>query len=792
MVTQTMTALNRKLMRDLWQMKAQCLAICLVMACGVATFVMSQSTLKLLAYTQSTFYERYRFADVFAHVKRAPNALRARIAEIPGTASVQTRVVVDVTLNVPGLVEPAIGRLISIPERPTPGLNELHLRQGRYIESGRTGEVLVSEAFAIAHGLQPGDRLEAIINGRKQKLSIVGIALSPEYVYSIRPGEFVPDARRFGVFWMGTTNLSAAFDMQGAFNDIALTLSPGASEAEVLRQLDRLTEPYGGLGAYARAEQLSNRFVANEMAQLRGTALIAPLIFLSVASFLLNIVLSRLVATQREQIAALKAFGYTRYEIGLHYVKFVLILVALGVSLGTAAGFWLGQRVTTIYTDFFRFPVFHYFLDLDVVLLALAFTGIASMLGTLGAVRAAMKLPPAEAMRPEPPANYGPTLLERWGLRRLLSPPVLMIFRNLERKPWQAALSCFGIALAIAVLILGNFTIDAVDFIIDFQFFASQRHDVTVTFVEPTSSRALHDLRHLPGVRSVEPFRSVPVRIQFAHVSRRLGIMGLPSEQRMFRLLDAQQRPVDLPADGIVVSTKLGEVLGCRLGERVTVEILEGERPTREATIVAFIDDFSEPAAYMNLHALNRLMREGDVYSGAFLAVDEKQRDELYIFLKNTPKVAGVSVKQTALDNFRKLLDANLLRMQLFNVGFACIIAFGVVYNSARISLSERSRDLATLRVMGFTRGEISMILLGELATLTLAAIPLGIAIGFAFAGLLVVALDTETQRFPLVVSSWTCAFAVSVTLVAALITGLLVRRRLDRLDLVAVLKARE
>lgn len=792
MVTTMISALHRKLLRDLWQMKTQCLAICLVMASGVATFVMSQSALKSLETTRSTYYERYRFADVFTRLKRAPNALAARIAEIPGVARVQTRVVVDVTLNVPGLAEPAIGRLISVAERSSPGLNDLHLRQGRSIEPGRRGEALVSEAFAIANSLTLGDRLEAVINGRKQDLTIVGIALSPEYVYSIRPGEFIPDAHSFGVFWMGATDLSAAFDMQGAFNDVALALGLDASEAEVLRQLDRLTEPYGGLGAYARTEQISNKFLANEMSQLRATALIAPLIFLSVASFLLNVVLSRLIATQREQIAALKAFGYTRFEIGRHYLEFVLILVVIGVTLGSAVGAWLGQAVTVLYADFFHFPVFYYFLDADVVLTALGFTGLASVLGTFGAVRAAMLLPPAEAMRPEPPTNFRATVLERLGLGRLLSPPLLMILRKLERKPRQAGLSCLGIAFAISVLILGNFTMDAVDYMIDFQFFASQRQDVTVTFVEPTSSRAVHDLRHLPGVRHVEPFRSVPVRVRFGHMSRRLGIMGLPSEPHLFRLLDARHQPVTMPADGVVMSAKLGEILGCRLGDRVDVEILEGERPTRETTVVAFLDDFADPAVYMDLHALNRLMREGEVYSGAFLAVDESRRNDLYTYLKKTPKVAGVNVKQATLDNFRKILDENLLRMQLFNIGFASIIAFGVVYNSARISLSESSRDLATLRVMGFTRGEISMILLGELALLTLAAIPVGLCIGYAFAALLAVALDTESQRIPLIVSSRTCAFAVTVTLIAALITGLIVRRRLDQLDLVSVLKARE
>jgi putative ABC transport system permease protein len=787
-----MRALDRKLFRDLLAMKGQALAICLVLASGVAMFVMSLCTLHSLEQTRAAYYERYRFADVFARLKRAPDALAARIAEVPGVARVQTRVVQDVTLDVPGLAEPAVGRLISIPERPAPGLNDLHLRRGRYVEPGHPGEVLAGEAFAEAHGLEPGDQIPAVINGRRQLLRVVGIALSPEYVYPIREGELLPDNRRFGVFWMAYPELAGAFDMRGAFNDVALALSPGASEGEVLRRLDRLTDTYGGLGAYGRDEQLSNKFISNELTQLRGMAVIAPVIFLAVTAFLLNVVLSRLVQTQREQIAALKAFGYTRSEIGWHYLKLVLVLVLVGSGLGTAAGAWLARGLAEVYAKFFRFPVFTFTLDAGVVLLALAVSGTAALLGTLGAVRRAAALPPAEAMRPEPPAVYGPSVLDRPTLRRLVPPAARMIFRRLRRQPGKSALSCLGIALAIGVLVLGNCTLDAIDYVIDFQFFAAQRQDMTVAFVDPVSPRGLHDLRHLPGVARAEPFRSVPVRLRFGPRTRRLGLMGLAPERNLYRLLDTEGRTVPLPEEGLVVSEKLGEILGCRRGDRLTVEVLEGARPIREVPVVGFIRDFTEPAAYMDVRAVRRLLREGESLSGAFLAVDADRTDGLYAELKRTPKVAAVSVKRAALRSFRETLAENLLRMQAFNVGFACVIAFGVVYNSARISLSEQGRDLATLRVMGFTRAEVSAILLGELAALTFAAVPFGLVCGYGFAGLMSRALDTETQRFPLVVRPSTYAFAVTVTLVAALLSGLVVRRRLDRLDLVAVLKARE
>ena len=788
-----MRALDRKLVRDLWGMKGQALAISLVIAAGVATFVMSLSTLDSLRQTLNAYYERYRFADVFVHLKRAPNALAGRLAEVPGVSQVQTRVVVDVTLDVAGLPEPAIGRLVSIPDRPRPGLNALYLRSGRYIEPGRGNEALVSEAFALAHGLKPGDQVLAIINGRKQPLRLVGVALSPEHIYQFAPGELLPDARRFGVLWMGNTELAAAFNVEGAFNDAAVTLTPDASDPEVLRRLDRLTAPYGGLGAYGRADQPSHQFVTNEMKELRGMALVIPVIFLAVAAFLLNVVVLRLIQTQREQIAALKAFGYTRREVGWHYVKLVLLIVVLGVVLGTLAGAWMGRGVTEMYTRFFRFPVFTYRLDGGIVLLAFVVSAGAAVVGTLGAVARAAALPPAEAMRPEPPATYRPILLERMGLKHWFSPPARMILRQIERRPLKALLTCLGVALAVSVLILGNFGLDAIEHVIDTQFYLAKRQDMTLTLVEPGSARVLEELAHVPGVRHCEGFRTLPARLRSANHARRVGIQGLEPEGQLNRLMDMDRRIVPLPPGGLVLSAKLAEILDVRVGDSVIAEVLEGERPVSDVPVVGLLDDFSGLAAYMDIRAANALMREGDIVSGAFLAVDSEQIDRLYMTLKNTPRAASISVKAATLRSFRQTIAENLLRMRTFTVLFAAVIAVGVVYNSARIAFSERSRELATLRVVGFTRGEVSLILLGELALLTLAAIPMGLVLGHALAALVIrVAYDTELFRIALVVSWFTYGFAAVVTLLAALFSGLIARWLVARLDLVAVLKSKE
>ena len=784
--------LNRKLLRDIWNLKGQAFAISLVIGAGVAMFIMYLSTFQSLRLTQQTYYERYRFAHVFASLVRAPLELVDRIADIPGVARVEARVVVDVTLDVPELTEPASGRLIGIDIPHRPMLNDVFLRRGRFPAAGEPDEVLVSEAFAISRALGPGARIGAIINGRRRELEIVGIALSPEYVYSIRPGELVPDDSRFGIFWMHWRGLAAAFNMEGGFNNLALTLLPGGSEADVIARLDRLLAAYGGLGAIPRSLQTSHWYLDNELRQLQSVGLILPIIFLLVAAFLLNVVLTRIVSVQREQIAALKALGYTNPELGWHYTKLSLVIGASGAVIGTMFGALLGSGMTSLYNQFFRFPTLTYGLPPGVVAGGVLVSFIAAIFGALNAVRRAVSLPPAEAMRPEPPARYQRSWLERAGLERWLSAPVRMILRNVGRHPVRAATSVSGIAAAVSMLILGTFFLDSIGVLMDQQFFVIQRQDVTVNFVLPASGRSLHEMTRLPGVLHAEPVRAVPARLRSAQRSRIVSIQGLTADPDLNRVVDVQGGAMTLPPGGLVLSLKLAEVLGASVGDAVTVEVLDGRRRQQQVPVTGIVEEYMGTSAYMEIEALRRIAGEGDTLTGVVLKVDPAFTGALYATLKRIPAVAGVSLKGTAIESFNKTLADTFYVMIFFNLLFSGVIAGGVVYNAARVSLSERSRELASLRVLGFTRGEISFILLGELAVVTVIAIPVGMLLGYIFAGLLVAAFNTELYRFPLVVTTRTFAFAAVSVLAAAALSGLAVRRRLDHLDLVAVLKTRE
>lgn len=788
-----MRALDRKLFRDLWAIKGQAIAIALVIAAGVTMYVTYLSTFDSLRQMQASYYQAQRFADVFANLKRAPLSLRNRIAEIPGVADLETRVVVPVNLDVAGLPEPATGRLISVPARRRPMLDDIVLLEGRYVDAGRPGEVLAAEAFALAHDLGPGDTVTAVINGRRQRLEIVGVALSPEYIYNIRPGELIPDDTRFGIFWMERRQLATAFDMEGGFNDVALTLLPGASSAEVITRLDRLLDQYGGLGAIPRSLQISHWTLENELLQLQTFGFLMPLIFLSVAAFLLNIVMTRIVALQREQIAALKALGYANRDIAMHYIKWGLVVGAAGVTAGTAAGAWLGSGLVTLYNEYFRFPELQYSLTAGTVAVGAGVSLLAAALGAVAAVRLAVRLQPAEAMRPAPPGRYTVSWIERVGLRRWLSPPTRMVFRNLQRQPVRALLSIVGIAFAAAVLVVGTFFVDAMAEMIGNTFWVVQRQDATLTFVEPASAGAIHELSRLPGVMMVEPMRVVPVRLRSGHRSRQTAIIGLPARPRLQRVVDKETlAPFELPPQGLVMSKLLGEILDVGVGDRVSVEVLEGRRPVRSVAVSALVDEYLGTSTYMEIDALRRVMREGGTLSGATITIDQSELAALYRRLKDTPTVAGVNLKWTAVENFKKTIAQNFNIMIAFNVGFSIIIAFGVIYNAARVSLSERSRELASLRVMGFTRAEVSAILMGELATVTTLAIPIGLALGYGLASLVALGFNNELYRIPLIITFRTYVLAVFTVWVAATLSGLVIRRKLGQLDLIGVLKTRE
>ena len=782
-------ALYRKLLRDIWRWRGQIVAIVAVIGCGIGAFVAFSSVSASLRASLNAYYDHFGFADVFDQLTRAPNLTRRTIERIPGVAALRTRVVRDVTLDIPGRSEPAVGRVISVPDESPPKVNGLFMRSGRYLRPGVPGEVIVSQAFADGNHLSVGSKLGAVLNGRWQQLTVVGVALSPEYVYEVPPtGQPYPDPAHFGVLWMADKQVSSAFAMFGAFNDVSLRLSHEASVPDVIAALDRILDRYGGIGAYDRRLQPSSKLLSNALVSLDSSGVFIAGLFLSVAAFLLNLLLVRLVGTQRDQIAILKAFGYGRAAIAFHYLGFVAAIVLLGAAAGAAIGMWWGHMFTDLYSRlFFHLPELRFISSPLVFAEALGFCAVASAAGAVIAVRNAVRLTPAEAMRPQSPEVYRRTLLER--ATAALPLEVRIVTRNIDHKPLVTTLSIAGVSLAIALLVFARYLPEGTQRIYDLLFNYGERQDATVVFAHDLQPGAALDLASLPGVMRVEPFRSVPVRIAYGNVSRRLVILGLAPNGQLRRIVDFDGAAVVVPPQGLLLSHRLAGVLHAPTGAFIDVDVLGGQRQHLRLQVAGTVDEFAATSIYSDLNALDRILDEGGRASGAFIALDPAQQEQFNAKIKRVPLVAGVAYRDASMKNFNDVLLQELSLDESMIFLFACVIAFGVAYNIARIALSERAIELSSLRILGFTRGETWRLLVGEQLFVTLAAAVPGLIAGAIFTRWLAVIHSTEEYTLPWVFTTSSIAFAMLFVLGVTAISSLIVRRQIARLDIVSVLK---
>jgi putative ABC transport system permease protein len=788
-----MKALDRKVLRDLRLLWSQALTIALVVASGIGGFVACLSGVDSLALARDSFYERGRFADVFATVRRAPDAMAQRLGSVEGVIDVQPTVEAMARVTVPGSHDPVIGQLIGLDSRGLQRLNRVTVRAGRLPAPGsRAGgelEALVSEGFAQAHRLAPGSHVNALVNGKLRKLSITGTALSPEYIFAGLWG--MPDLRAFGVFWVDADELAAAMDMQGAFNRIAIKLSPHASQHAVIDAVSRQLAGFGGLPAHGRADQVSHAMLDNEIRAQQVLGTVLPSIFLAVAAFLLHVVAARLVATQREQVAALKALGYSNGAIALHYLKLVAPVVGSGWLLGLALGKWLGIGMLALYDDIFRFPAFSHTLSGSLVWASLAIVSVTAVLGTLTAIAATVRLQPAEAMRPPAPGRYRRSLLER--VPRLRTGPALrMILRNVERRPLRAAVTTGGIAVAVAIVIMGNFFRDSMEVILDTTFTLGMRGDIVVWTSDPIDASAARSLARIPGVLQVEPGRRVAVRFIHGQHSETGQVQGRAWPPELQRVIDVAGKLATPPATGLLISDRLAQKMGLRVGDTVTVEMREGRRLVRQVVVESLVRDMMGLNAFMERGALNRLLGESDVATEFTLMIEKGAGQHVLQATQALPRVAGAFSKATMRRNMEEVTARNILTTSTIVTAFAAVIAIGVVYNNARIALAERGWELASLRVLGFTRAEVSVLLLGELALGIAIALPLGMVLGWQLTNWVVEMMRNDQFFFPVVIRPRTYAWAALCVVAAGVASAMIVRRRIDRLDMVAALKTRE
>lgn len=787
-----MQALDKKLFRDFRRLWVQAVAIALVLSCGVALLLTSFGMYQALDDTRAAYYERNRFGDVWLDTRRAPETLLPELRAIEGVYAIEPRVVGAAILDIEGRSESAVGQILSWPEDDDPLLNVPLLRSGAYPAPTSTRDVMVNEPFAEANGFEIGSVFHANLNGQRRELRIVGTALSPEYIYTISPGGMMPDNEGFGIIWMPERAVAAAFDMEGAFNNLSVRITQDANEEEVIDELDRLAEPYGGLGAYGRAQQISDSFVTSEIAQLRGMAMVVPPIFFAIAAFLVSMVMGRIVALERSEIGLLKAIGYSDLEICLHYLLLAGFIAVVGIAIGWGAGTWLARGMAVQYAEFFDFP----YLLFRVPGWVYAISGLAALVTTmLGAARAALaaaRLAPAIAMQPPAPPRFKRSVIDVAMARLRLSQPTVMILRSFFRWPGRSAMTCLGLGFAVASVVAASFVNDALENIVDVAFYQSNRQDAMLLFTENVPETTIAEVRRLPGVLQAEPQQYLPAILRNGPLEKSLAVEARRPGTDLSRVIGADGEVSTAEPGGMLLSERLASQLDLGIGDTVEVEFLSGRRETHEMVVTGLVEQYFGLGAYADLDYLNQVFRQSPQMSVVNVTLDDNELDALHARLKDIPRLSGLIMMNDTRRSFQDTIRENVVVMNTVYIVIAVLITVGVAYNGARIQLSERARELASLRILGFSRGEVSYVLVGETMLLALVAQPIGWLIGAGIAQAMVGAFSSDIYSMPLILNPDIFSRASLVVLAAALASALIVRRRLDNLNLVSVMKTRE
>ena len=786
-----MDALDRKLLRDARRLWAQFLAIALVLAAGVAVLLMSFGMSRALDETRNTYYERNRFADIFTDARSVPKSVLSLIADIEGVSALEARVTTHATLDIPGKSDATVAYMTSLPPGE-PALNVPLLQRGSWPDPLSTDQVVLNAPFAEANDLWPGARLDATLNGTRRGLTVTGWVLSPEFIYTIGPGSLIPDNEDYGIAWMPERALAALLDRTGAFDNLAVKLRAGIRPEPVIDQIDTLLEPYGSWGAIDRTEQTSNAFIDGEITQLRTIAYILPPIFLGITIFLVNMVIGRIVTLERTEIGLLKALGYSDAAILLHYLLLAGLVASIGVVIGYVAGGWLSYGLARLYANFFNFPYLIYNISWNTYIVSGVLGLVAAGAGAARAAWGAARLAPATAMSPPAPPRFRRNWIDRLLATMRVSQPTMMILRSLIRWPFRAALSVLGMALAVAILVASNFFPDALDHIMDTAFQQSNRQHAVLFFNDTMPESALQDARRLPGVLQAEGQQYLTAVLRHGHRTKRAVIEARRPGLDLSRVVAEGHGAVDAPPGGILLSGRLAQQLGVRVGDRIEAEFRGNRHGTFELPVTGLVTQYFGLGAYMDQDTADRMFSQLPQISIVNVTLDPTQDDAFQASLKTLPRLAGRAMMLENRAGFEDTISENILITTTIYTVLGVLITVGVAYNGARIQLSERARELASLRILGFTRGEVGYILMGEIMLLALIAQPLGWWIGWSVAKLMTEAFTSDLYSIPLVLKPATFSSASLVVLSAALVSVLVVRLRLDRLNLVSVMKTRE
>lgn len=782
-----MRVLWRKLSRELWQRKGSLLALVAIVTIGEGCLTGLACTYFDMDLARERFYRENRLAHFSVEFKRAPLAVVDELRGLPNVAQLEARITLPVRVEWQG--DLLSGTIHSLPAGHQPLNNALSLTQGGWFD-GESPQTILNEAFGRAHSLGPGSRLRVLLQGQEQGLAVVGRARSPEYVYVISPGSgVVPDPGRTPVLYAPFDYLQQQGDLEGACNQVLGTVVDRRQLQNTLTLLQEHLQPYGLLQATVDSEQSSVQVLAGELQGLKVSSTMLPAICLAVAALVLNVVLSRMVAQQRVVIGTLRAVGYTSWQVARHYLTVGLCIGGTGALCGLAMGVWLERVMVALYTTFYELPTIQVGFYPQVLVLGLLICLGFACLGSLGGVRSVLRLEPAESMRPAPPEIGGSVLLERWGwLWRRLSFSSKMVVRTLLRNPFRCLVTAFGSAMATALMVEAFCLGDSIKFLNDYEFRRTSHQDVTVSLREPRHWQSLGELAGLKGVEAVEGQLNVACDLTLGSRSRRVSLTGLAAGAQLYTPLDQRGHPVRPPDQGLVLSTRAATVLHAQVGDVVRLRPLVGERRESDCLVTQIVDTYLGMGAYCDLDYLSRLIGEERAASSVLLRTSGPLESQM----APRPWIVGLNWRLASYVKMRATLDQSLGTSLGILSTFAALLSFGSVLNLALVSLSERSREVGTFRVLGLTPPEVARIFVTESYLLN----GLGILAGLPLGALLVNAItrnyDTDFFRFPTLVPLHRVGLTVFLMLLFISLAQLVVLRMVRGWPWLEALKVRE
>ncbi len=731
-----MRTLDKKLCRDMLQSKGMLLAIIAVIAVGTACFSGMLGTFYNLDDARISYYSRCRMADFWVNLKKVPDSVVSRLNNISGISEVRGRIVFPVIVDLANVDRPLSGEVVSMPDTPEPVVNNFVLKCGSYFSRNRDDEVIVSEKFAKARRILPGTYVHLVMNGQRKKLYVVGIAICSEYIYLTPPGSIVPDNDGYGVFWIKHRYAENMFGFHGASNSVIGLLTPRATRDPglVMDKLRRELERYGVFNVTPLSEQYSNLSLNSEMSGLKMQATIMPIIFMGVAAMILNVVMLRMAEQQRVVIGTFKALGFDNRAVMMHFLKFALIVGLIGGIAGCGLGYLIASGMIVMYKGFFSFPhlVNHPYAGL--MLLGVFISVAFSVLGSFRGARKVIRLNPAEAMRPSPPAVSGRILLEHWTwFWSRMNFQHQMILRGIFRNKGRSIIGVCAAMFGGAILFLAMGMSDSFAYMLEFEYDKVLRSDFILNLRDEAGYGAVFEAARLPGISKAEAKLDVACHLINGSHSKKIAITGIMPNSRLTVPCNSAGNPVPVPETGVLINRRLADELQVSTGEKLRMVPVKGRRIAHNIPVAGIVESTFGLVAYADFYYLNKLIGQTATVTSVMMNgyPSQSERTAMFRLAKRFPKLSSLE----DVNVMKKMMSKEFIDSMSFFSGvlilFAGIIFFGSILNASLISISEREREIATFRVLGYQPGEVGQIFLRENLIINLTGAVLGIPLGY-------------------------------------------------------------